>query len=186
MQHLPGMHEVKHHGVTDPSDSRLDPVRALRSTERAARADGRVIAESPLTVARVLEAGHRVELVVGTPAALQRLAPSLAPFGDIDPTDRPEVLAVAPDVLDTAVGFALHRGAVAVVVAPEPPTLTDLARTGRRLALLEGVIDLENLGVLFRSAAALGIDGVLIGPVCGDPWGRGAVRVSVGTSLALP
>ncbi len=69
---------------------------------------------------------------------------------------------------------------------PTPPTLVELARSARRLAIIEGVTDLENLGVLFRAATALGVDGIVVGPGCGDPWSRRSIRVSVGTALDLP
>ncbi len=185
MQHLPGMPLIKHRRVTDPSDTQLDPVRGLRSAERAVRDAGRVVVESPLTVARVIDAGHHVDLVVGTASALARLAPQLILL-DQRSSGTAVVLEVTPDVLDDAVGFRLHRGAIAVVVPPIPVTLDDLASSARRLAILEAVIDLENLGVLFRAATALGIDGIIVGPGCGDPWSRRAIRVSVGTALDLP
>ncbi len=163
--------------VDDPGDPRLDPIRAVRATERAIRARGLVVAESPLTIARVITSGHRVELLVATPDVLTR-------FDDVSAIS--SVLVADQAVLDEAVGFPIHRGAIAIVRPPASPTIDGLAGTGTRIAVLDGVGDLENLGVIFRSAAGLGIDAIVLGPGSGDPWSRRAVRVSVGTSLDVP
>lgn len=168
--------------LTDPTDERLTQFRALRTNERALRRDGLVIAESPLTVARVLASGHPVERIAVTPSAAELLADRLGPAR----ASGTEVVIVAPRTLDAAVGFHLHRGALALV-RPAPPVPVEAILAGaRRIVVLEAVNDLENLGVVFRSAAALGLDAVLACPRCADPWSRRAVRVSVGTALDLP
>ncbi len=83
-------------------------------------------------------------------------------------------------------GFNLHRGAVASADRWPLPTVDDRARGARRVAVLERVNDHENLGVLFRSAAALGVDAVLLDPECSDPLYRRCVRVSIGHVLRMP
>jgi tRNA G18 (ribose-2'-O)-methylase SpoU len=84
------------------------------------------------------------------------------------------------------VGFHLNRGVLAVADRPAPVDAAALAAGGRVLAVLEGVNDHENLGALFRNAAALGVHGVLLGPHCADPLYRRSVRVSMGHVLRLP
>ncbi|GAB3870096.1 RNA methyltransferase [Kibdelosporangium lantanae] len=90
------------------------------------------------------------------------------------------------EVMASVVGFHLNRGVLAVADRARPWTLDDLVARSRRLVVLEGVGDHENLGALFRNAAALGVDGVIIGPGCSDPLYRRSVRVSMGHVLAVP
>jgi tRNA G18 (ribose-2'-O)-methylase SpoU len=84
------------------------------------------------------------------------------------------------------VGFHLNRGVLAVADRAARPEAADLVRDARLVAVLEGVNDHENLGALFRNAAALGVDGVLLGPRCADPLYRRSVRVSMGHVLRVP
>jgi tRNA G18 (ribose-2'-O)-methylase SpoU len=84
------------------------------------------------------------------------------------------------------VGFHLNRGVLAVADRPAPPTVDEVVAGARVLAVLEGVGDHENLGALFRNAAALGVDGVLLAPGCSDPLYRRSVRVSMGHVLRVP
>jgi tRNA G18 (ribose-2'-O)-methylase SpoU len=174
---------LPHEVVDDPSDSRLadyvdltDPV--LRRRIESER--GFFIAESPLVVRRLLASDRQVRSVLITPERYEPLADALA--------DRPDVpVYVAPDeVLRRVVGFRLHRGVVAAADRwPVPPVLEVLGGA-RRIAVLQQVNDHENLGVLFRSAAALGIDAVLLDEQCSDPLYRRCVRVSIGHVLTLP
>jgi tRNA G18 (ribose-2'-O)-methylase SpoU len=90
------------------------------------------------------------------------------------------------DVMAEVVGFHLNRGVLAVADRARPWTMEDLVARSRRLVVLEGVGDHENLGALFRNAAAFGVDGVVIGPGCSDPLYRRSVRVSMGHVLAVP
>jgi tRNA G18 (ribose-2'-O)-methylase SpoU len=84
------------------------------------------------------------------------------------------------------VGFHLNRGVLAVADRAAPPDVAALLRRARLVAVLEGVNDHENLGALFRNAAALGVDAVLLGPRCSDPLYRRSVRVSMGHVLRVP
>jgi tRNA G18 (ribose-2'-O)-methylase SpoU len=169
--------------VDDPSDTRLadyvdltDPV--LRRRIESER--GFFIAESPLVVRRLLVSDRRVRSVLVTPERYDALADALA--------GRPDVLVyVAPeDVLRRVVGFRLHRGVVAAADRWPLPSPGDVLRDTRRIAVLQQVNDHENLGVLFRNAAALGIDAVLLDEQCSDPLYRRCVRVSIGHVLVLP
>jgi tRNA G18 (ribose-2'-O)-methylase SpoU len=91
-----------------------------------------------------------------------------------------------PDTMATVVGFHLNRGVLAVAGRAAAPDLDELLRTARVVAVLEAVNDHENLGALFRNAAALGVDAVLLGPRCADPLYRRSVRVSMGHVLRVP
>src|SRR5581483_11516245 len=96
------------------------------------------------------------------------------------------VYITSADVMKTVVGFHLNRGVLAVADCAPQPDAVDLANRSRLLAMLEGVGDHENLGSIFRNAAALGVDGVLLGPGCSDPLYRRSVRVSMGHVLRVP
>ena len=90
------------------------------------------------------------------------------------------------EVLRSLTGFELTRGALCAMRRPALPTVEGLLENARRVAVLEGIADSTNIGALFRSAAALGIDAVLVTPTCCDPLCRRAVRVSMGTIFQVP
>jgi tRNA G18 (ribose-2'-O)-methylase SpoU len=169
--------------VDDPSDPRLadyvdltDP--ALRRRIEPER--GFFIAESPLVVRRLLATDRHVRSVLVTPERYDALTDALAGRPDIP------VYVAAEEVLRRVVGFRLHRGVVAAADRWPLPPPADVLRDARRIAVLQQVNDHENLGVLFRSAAALGIDAVLLDTQCSDPLYRRCVRVSIGHVLTLP
>jgi tRNA G18 (ribose-2'-O)-methylase SpoU len=89
-------------------------------------------------------------------------------------------------VFETITGFDVHRGVLALAERPPERDADDLLRTARRILAIEAVADSANVGSLFRNAAALGADAVVLDPTCCDPLLRRAVRVSVGTALRLP
>ena len=91
-----------------------------------------------------------------------------------------------PEVVESITGFHLHRGALAAMHRPALPAVGDLVADARRVAVLEGVVDHTNVGAVFRSAAALGVDAVLVSPDCADPLYRRSVRVSMGTVFQVP
>ncbi|GAA3219716.1 RNA methyltransferase [Pseudonocardia petroleophila] len=168
--------------VDDPADPRLDDYRDLTTADRRPdRPGGRglVIAEGVVVVRRLLASPYLVRSLLGVPRRLDELADDLAAI------DVPAYAADA-DTMATAVGFHLNRGVLAVADRAAPVDAAALARTARSLAVLEGVNDHENLGSLFRNAAALGVDGVLLGPRCADPLYRRSVRVSMGHVLRVP
>jgi len=96
------------------------------------------------------------------------------------------VYVAEPDVLAATVGFDLHRGAVASAERPEPADPDVVAAGTAALLVVEGVNDHENLGSLFRNAAAFGVGGLLLDPTCADPLYRRCVRVSMGHVLRIP
>jgi tRNA G18 (ribose-2'-O)-methylase SpoU len=167
--------------VDDPGDPRLDDFRDLTTADRRPdRPGGRglVIAEGVVVVRRLLRSPYPVRALLGRPAKLADLADDSA---DLDVP----AYSVSADLMAEVVGFHLNRGVLAVADRAAPPPVADLVRC-RTLAVLEGVNDHENLGGLFRNAAALGVDGVLLGPRCADPLYRRSVRVSMGHVLRVP
>jgi tRNA G18 (ribose-2'-O)-methylase SpoU len=167
--------------VDDPADPRLaDYVglsdAALRQREAA---DGVFIAEGELVIRALLRSPYPVRSVLVTPARHRRLAADLAA------SDAPVYIA-APRVMNAVVGFDIHRGAVAAGARLVPSTPDAVIAGARRLVVLEGLNDHENLGALFRNAAGLGMDGVLLSPTCADPLYRRSVRVSLGHVLRVP
>ncbi|GAY12835.1 RNA methyltransferase [Pseudonocardia sp. N23] len=168
--------------VDDPTDPRIDDYRDLtHSDRRPDRPGGRglVIAEGVVVVRRLLDSPYPLRSLLGVPRRIAELA------DDLSGLDVPAYEADA-DTMATAVGFHLNRGVLAVADrAPEPDPVA-LVRDARVVAVLEGVNDHENLGALFRNAAALGVDAVLLGPHCSDPLYRRSVRVSMGHVLRVP
>ena len=181
------------HPITDPTDERLaDYVSltdvALRSRHEPSK--GLYIAESSTVLRRALGAGHRPRSVLLSPRWLPDLVATLASLPD-DGTTVP-VYVAEPDVLEAITGFHVHRGALASMHRPPLASVQDLlsaARGGtgaRRVAILEDIVDHTNVGAIFRSAAALGVDAVLVTPRCADPLYRRSVRVSMGTVFQVP
>jgi tRNA G18 (ribose-2'-O)-methylase SpoU len=171
--------------VDDPADPRLVDYVDLADPDvrrRIEARDGFFVAESPLVVRRLLDSGRRVRSVLVTPRQFEAMRHDLE--SGLDPA---VPVFVAPEaVLRRVVGFDLHRGAVAAADRWPLPTLATVLDGARRIAVLERVNDHENLGVLFRSAAALGVDAVLLDAESSDPLYRRCVRVSIGHVLLLP
>lgn len=179
--------------LTEPDDARLADYTRLTDVALRRRLEperGLYMAESTKVIRRALEAGHRPRSFLMTERWLPELADLLADvearFGDVP------VYVGPAEVVETLTGFHLHRGALAAMQRPELPAVGDLlaaARGGagaRRVAVLEGIVDHTNVGAVFRSAAALGVDAVLVSPDCADPLYRRSVRVSMGTVFQVP
>ena len=168
--------------VTDPADPRLADFRDLkRADRRPDRPGGRglVIAEGTVVVRRLIDSGYPIRALLGVPRRFEELRADLAavpaPFFVTD-----------ADTMAAAVGFHLNRGVLAAADRVAFPPAADLLARARRVAVLEGVGDHENIGAIFRNAAALGIDAVLLAGGCADPLYRRSVRVSMGTVLHVP
>lgn len=179
--------------LTDLDDDRLADYTRLTDVALRRRLEperGLYMAESTKVILRALEAGHRPRSFLMTERWLPDLADVLADvearFGDVP------VYVGPPEIVEALTGFHLHRGALAAMQRPELPHALDLltaARGGagaRRVAVLEGIVDHTNVGAVFRSAAALGVDAVLVSPDCADPLYRRSVRVSMGTVFQVP
>ncbi len=168
--------------VTRADDPRIGDYVGLSDPElrRRVERDGNFfVAEGPLVVQTLLTTASRVRSVLATPRQYAALAPALASV------DAPVYIA-APDIMHATVGFDLHRGIVAAAERAPLPSLDTVLAGARRIAVLEQVNDHENLGGLFRNAAAFGIDAVLLCPQSSDPLYRRAVRVSIGHVLTVP
>lgn len=168
--------------VTEAGDSRVDDFRGLSTADRRPdRPGGRglVIAEGTVVVERLIASPYPIRALLGVRRRFDELA------GCLDGVDAPAYVADA-EVMADIVGFHLNRGVLAVAGRAPVPSLPSLLKTAKRLAVLEGVGDHENLGALFRNAAALGVDGVLLGAGCSDPLYRRSVRVSMGHVLRVP
>ncbi|RIK16914.1 MAG: rRNA methyltransferase [Acidobacteria bacterium] len=171
--------------VDDPRDERVRDyfsltdvaLRRLLEPER-----GLYMAESEKVLRRALGAGHRMRSLLMTPRwvgewpdLLRTAAGQGAP-----------VFVAAPAVAEAMTGFHLHRGVIAAMHRPQLPPLQEVLAGARRVAVLEDVVDHTNVGAVFRSAAALGVDAVLVTPRCADPLYRRSVRVSMGTVFQVP
>ena len=137
-------------------------------------AEGRILVEDLL--ASAMRGGPRIVSIAATPAGAEGLEGRLP--------DGTELLVAAPEVLSGLAGFPFHRGLMACAVVPAAPPLEKL-REAHRLLVLPRLFDTENLGLLLRTAAALGMDGVLAGPGPGL-WTRRTVRVSMGAVWRIP
>ncbi|MHA7262313.1 TrmH family RNA methyltransferase [Arthrobacter sp. TMN-37] len=166
-----------------PGDPRTSDYRNLTDTQLRRRiepAGGLYIAESSKVLRRAIDAGHSPRSFF----LAEKWLPGLQ-----DVLDRfPGVPAYLGDeaTLEEITGFHLHRGALAAMNRPAPADLGEVLAGARRIAVLEDMVDHTNLGALFRSAAALGIDAVLISPRCADPLYRRAIRVSMGSVFQVP
>lgn len=164
----------------DPADPRLDDFRDLSTADRRPdRPGGRglVIAEGTVVVRRLIASAYPVRAVLGVERRIRELEPDLP--------DVPAYVTSA-EMMAEVVGFHLNRGVLAVADRAPQPRAEDILARSRVVAVLEGVGDHENLGALFRNAAALGVDGVLLGAGCADPLYRRSVRVSMGNVLRVP
>jgi tRNA G18 (ribose-2'-O)-methylase SpoU len=170
--------------INDPADARLDAYRDIRERDLVGR-QGRFIAEGE-TVLRVLAGQDRFRPLSVLIAAkrLEKLTPILEHLAETVP-----VYLASQPVLDTIVGFELHRGILALAErAPPLPAdalLAGLPEAALVLALV-GIANHDNMGGLFRNAAGFGVDAVLLDPTCCDPLYRKAIRVSVGGVLRVP
>lgn len=168
--------------VSDPDDPRVRDFTALTDVAaRSARepAEGLFIAEGAKVILRALAAGYRPRSVLAEPKWLPALAPSLQGSGA-------ELLTAPPDVLRGVTGYRVHRGALACFERRALPDPVALVADARFVVVLVDLVDHTNVGAIFRNAAALGADVVLVTPGCADPLYRRSVKVSMGAVLAVP
>ena len=170
--------------ITDFTAPELDAY--ARLTERELYScfhpkEGLFIAESPNVILRALDAGFEpVSLLMERKHVEGQAAEVIARCGDIP------VYTSTLDVLTRLTGFQLTRGVLCAMRRRPLPTVEDICRNARRIAVLENVMNPTNVGAIFRSAAALNMDAILLTPACSDPLYRRAVRVSMGTAFQIP
>lgn len=165
--------------IDDPADPRVEDFRNLTDADVRPDRRGLVIAEGQNAVARMAGSRFRVRAVIGVPSRLDALRPAL------EPLDVP-VFSVDKWVLSDIVGFRVSRGVLASADRGGAADSAELIARSSRLAVLEELNDFENLGALFRNAAAFGVDAVLLDQRCADPLYRRSVRVSIGHVLRVP
>lgn len=170
--------------ITDFHAPELDPYARLTQNQLRNRLEpekGIFIAESPKVIDRALDAGYKpVSLLMERKQITGPAAGILSRCGDAP------VYTADREMLAELTGFELTRGVLCAFRRPAPRPVEELCKSARRVAVLEGIVDSTNVGAIFRSAAALNMDAVLINPSCCDPLCRRAVRVSMGTVFQVP
>ena len=170
--------------ITDFHAPELDPYARLTQNQLRNRLEpekGIFIAESPKVIDRALDAGYKpVSLLMERKQITGPAAGILSRCGDAP------VYTADREMLAELTGFQLTRGVLCAFRRPAPRPVEELCKNARRVAVLEGIVDSTNVGAIFRSAAALNMDAVLINPSCCDPLCRRAVRVSMGTVFQVP
>ena len=170
--------------ITDFAQPELDVFARLTEAQLRNRLEpekGVFIAESPKVIARALDAGYEpVSLLMERKHIDGQARDILARCGDIP------VYTGDGDLLAGLTGYQLTRGVLCAMRRPRLPSVEELCAGARRVAVLEGIVDPTNVGAIFRSAAALNMDAVLVTPTCCDPLYRRAARVSMGTVFQIP
>jgi tRNA G18 (ribose-2'-O)-methylase SpoU len=169
--------------IGSADDERLADYRDL--TDVALRrvlepAGGLYMAESAKVIARAVAAGHRPRSVL----VQEKWLPDVETIA----AEHPEtpVYVVEPEVAERLTGYAVHRGALAAMHRPPLASVPDIVAGARLVVVLEDIVDHANVGAIFRAAAGLGADAVLVSPRCADPLYRRSVRVSMGTVFQVP
>lgn len=168
--------------VVDPADPRLADYRDLRDTQLRTHLEaehGLFLAEGEKVVRRALEAGY-------APRSFLMAERWLDSLGDVLAAANAPCYVVTERLAEQVTGFHVHRGALASLVRRPLPALGDVLAGARTVLVLEDIVDHTNVGAIFRSAAALGTDAVLVTPRCADPLYRRSIRVSMGTVFQVP
>lgn len=170
--------------ITDFDDNRLDVYARLTENQLRCREkpeNALFIAESPKVIERALDGGFEpVSLLMEGKHIDGQAKDVIARCGDVP------VFTSTLDVLTKLTGFQLTRGVLCAMRRRPLPTLNEVCAGAKRIAVLENIMNPTNVGAIFRSAAALGMDAVLLTPACSDPLYRRSVRVSMGTVFQIP
>lgn len=170
-------------GITDFDAPELDVYARLSEREllrHDAPLEGLFIAESPKVIERALDAGYEPLSLLLEPKHIEGEAREIVGRCDVP------VYTAPLDVLTQLVGFQLTRGVLCAMRRKAEPSPEDVCADARRVVVLEDVMNPTNVGAIFRSAAALGMDAVLLTRGCADPLYRRAVRVSMGNVFLIP
>lgn len=169
--------------VVDPADARLADFVSLRDVQlrkNLEAAEGLFVAEGAKVVQRAIAAGYPVRSFLMTRRWLAGLEPELRAAGD-------SPCYVVSDALAEAVtGFHVHRGALASLERRALARVDEVVSGASRIVVLEDIVDHTNVGAIFRCAAALGIDAVLLSPRCADPLYRRSLKVAMGAVFSVP
>jgi tRNA G18 (ribose-2'-O)-methylase SpoU len=164
--------------IDDPADPRIRDYAGLRDRKES---DQFMIAESAIVVERLLSSRFLVRSYLLSPKGWERMKDVVEAHPRVVP-----VYIADNDMIESITGFDLHRGVLASAGRRGWPTLPDIVGHAKRLVVLEGSNDHENIGVIARSARGLGFDGMILDPTCADPYYRRSIRVSMGEILHLP
>ena len=177
------MSDAQLHRITELGDPALDDYLRMTDVKLRSRVEverGLFMAESFEVISRAVEAGMAPRSFLMSEKWLQKFAPLYERFPEVP------VFVGEEALLEQLTGFHLHRGALAAMQRPELPGVAELLEGARTVAVLEDIVDHTNVGAMFRSAAALGVDAVLVTPQCADPLYRRSIRVSMGTVFQVP
>lgn len=170
--------------ITDFNAPELDIYARLTENQLLNRHEpdkGIFITESPKVIERALDSGHKpISILVEDRHIESQAKYIIERCGDIP------VYTAPFDILTKLTGFALTRGMLCAMKRPALPTIEEVCKGAKRIAILENVMNPTNVGAIFRSAAALGIDAVLLTLACSNPLYRRAIRVSMGTVFQIP
>lgn len=165
--------------VVEPSAEELRVYTHLRDVQLRSSLEserGIYLAEGEKVIRRAIDAGHTPHSFLLTRRWLEQLG------------DLPDVptYVMSDAEIEQLTGFHVHRGALAAMHRPVPPRLPDLLASAQRIVVAEDLTDHTNLGAIFRTAAALGFDAVLLSPRCADPWYRRCIKVAMGAVFQIP
>jgi tRNA G18 (ribose-2'-O)-methylase SpoU len=168
--------------VTSSDDPRLADYRDLRDVSLRKRLEaehGLFLAEGEKVVRRAVEGGFTPRSFLMASRWLEGLADVLGP------SDAP-CYVVSEDLAESVTGFHVHRGALASLERVPLPTVAEVVKDARTIMVLEDIVDHTNVGAIFRSAAALGVDAIVLSPRCADPLYRRSIKVAMGAVFNLP
>lgn len=182
------MREMSIHLIESSGDPRLSAYRDLTDVALRTKTEpenGVFIAESAKIIERAVAYGYTpvsILMAENWLTKMRLLLPSISDndFGDID------VFIGSHEVLEELTGFHVHRGALAEMIRPPTPSIESVLNQANRIVVLENIVDHTNVGAIFRAAAGLGIDAVLVTPECADPLYRRSLRVSMGSVFTVP
>ena len=140
-----------------------------------------MIVESKIAIEVALEEGVAVSSMLIDERRLESCSYLLERIGNDVP-----VYVMAHDAMSSLVGYKVTRGVLAACKRPTALSTADILSRSRNLCVVEGLVDVSNMGALFRSAAALGVDGIIVSPECTNPLSRRAIRVSMGNVFRIP
>ena len=167
--------------LVDAADARTADYRNLTDVALRRRIEpegGLYMAEGAKVIERAVAAGHEPRSILVS----ERWLDSVTAIVD----DSVPIYVAPHEVLEEITGYDVHRGALAAMHRPSLAPVADVIRNARLVVVLESIVDHTNVGAIFRSAAALGADAVLVAPTCADPLYRRSVKVSMGTVFQVP
>ena len=170
--------------ITDLNHPALAPYFRLTEAQLRSRRnpdEGLFIAESHKVIGHALDAGCEPVSFLMERRQIEGVSGAL-----LDRCPETPVYTADRETLSKLTGYSLTRGCLCAMRRPRPKTLAEVARSARRVAVLDGIADAANVGAVLRSAAALHMDAILLSPSCCDPLHRRAVRVSMGTVFQIP